>query len=420
MINLRRGIPVGTRETKTAVIIILVTGLLLVGSPVAAADETIPDWLLTPVPELDGPVVSLDCCGDGEVLCVTYTSEPYSVGFEVRNLFLGETVVLSFDWDPAENGWPGYYLGLPFDTTASPDGRKVAVKYEFTEFDPAVTTSSERKCFISILLVMDRTTGEISPVAVVDEALPVASHAFSADSRYLMADRVLECAPDHAAYMDFEERVAGLCHDIWFLPWKDVVYYDTVTRITEFRDDAELSCFDYYKCPYSDYFCNNLEHNYQPGTESGWFPFGELCRSGETGRFEYTGKDYHWVGWVRPDAALLKRDSDCVLAYVDGSSSPAPPADWVIYWWFMDDSYLFSLDGGETIRYGLIDWDEFDLDVSIELPLPAHFLDDYTIEDYVPQVGLILRGRDNSEHPGEYMRMNVGPGRVPDRIWNDR
>ncbi len=64
--------------------------------------------------------------------------------------------------------------------------------------------------------------------------------------------------------------------------------------------------------------------------------------------------------WVLDDAILVKKDGEQCLLYADGTIVENPgEIDIEVYCWMPDGKYVFSTDGGRTVLYGSIDWENF-------------------------------------------------------------
>ena len=65
-------------------------------------------------------------------------------------------------------------------------------------------------------------------------------------------------------------------------------------------------------------------------------------------------------GWVGTDALTASYHGTKGLLFTDGRFAPLPGADWIVYLWLSDGSYVFSTDGGATVARGPIDWSTLD------------------------------------------------------------
>jgi hypothetical protein len=64
--------------------------------------------------------------------------------------------------------------------------------------------------------------------------------------------------------------------------------------------------------------------------------------------------------WVAVDALTADYHGTRGLIFTDGRFAPLPGSGWIVYSWLDDGSYIFSMDGGDTLRHGLIDWSTFE------------------------------------------------------------
>jgi|GEM_PF-4975308 len=268
---------------------------------------------------------------------VLYVREDSIIGFNPTS---SEGFAWSMDFDPAETGWAG--TGAVRRLAAA--GGTVLV---FIDLVPPV----EEMYGMSIP----------APVGVVGCAadgsgarllgLTRASDAYETEAlpggRYITATGISRSEPDAEHYLDYVTGEMAL--DL--LPESDLISTADGSRysLPGLDLDGEHSW-----CPYSPRVVLQRES-----------PVIMLLDT-EVPRVDSTvevGSSYPGIDireWVAVDALTASYHGTRGLLFMDGRFAPLPEGGWTVYRWLEDGSYIFSLDGGDTLRHGPIDWNTFE------------------------------------------------------------
>jgi hypothetical protein len=274
----------------------------------------------------------------------------------------------SCDWQPAGDGWSE--LGRIVVLSTSPDGQWVCLAREVGadakllaqragDAEPLGNLRGfEHLWAVAILLCrVDGSGARLVGLGV--EAGGGPDYDFTMDSSRLVGQPFLPCLPDALSCYKYMSR-------IWeVLPIPQFNCVDVSTGERGLLPDLPVSD-GYWKCPYSDNF--RAENNWYDEHQFSTFDGGGILGQYSCPPPEGYGRMH---GWVLPDAVLLSQADGQGLLYIDGTYHPAPTAGWEVYCWLDDGSYLFSDDGGQSIKYGKVDWPTFSVDWYVTLPALA-------------------------------------------------
>ncbi len=206
------------------------------------------------------------------------------------------------------------------------------------------------------LVILCGPTGNNPRVAALTILVGGGPHfAFNQAGTRLYGSPILPCAPTPAGYAEYINDPGGE------RDWPEYNYIDLESWEPGFQPDLYLGD-GFWKCPYSDNF--RIENNWYAVHE-----FSNLTGGGILGRWASPdGVEAHIDGWVLEDAVLLIGPSAYGLLWVDGRFIAAPHQRWRVYCWLSDGTYIFSDDGGESVKYGKVDWSSFSVDWWVDRP----------------------------------------------------
>lgn len=300
-------------------------------------------------------IIVLDCVpvAGGAVLCELVDYDFAFSGFALVDALSGEQTPWVPDWRPEDDGWE------PVDNTAftileaSPDGQWVCFDYPvYLPEDIPITHEGMRWVQAVVLSRADGTGARAVALSILVGGGP--GFAFSHDGRRIYGSPILPCEPDAEHFAEFASATDG-----WV--GEPCNYIEVATGARGYQEGVELGD-GFWKCPYSDNY--RIENNWYAVHE-----FGNLTTGGILGRWESPDERSAYVdGWVLADAVLLSGPAAHGLLYVDGRFVPAPSEGWHCYGWLGDGTYIFSDDGGETVKYGKVDWSSFTVDWWVARP----------------------------------------------------
>jgi hypothetical protein len=272
------------------------------------------------------------------------------------------------DWSPAADGWDT--TGSVFQMHASADGQWVyfaqAVGADVDKLSGGKPVSGMLP-FIqqiwAVAVVLARTDGSTAhAVGLGIEAGGGPQYDFNTASTRLFG-QFEPCLPDAKHFFEY-------CYAGWETPSLERFnYVDIATGERGSVKDLPISD-GFWKCPYSDYF--RAENNDYDTHEFSTFDGG-----GIVGKFSGPPPEGHgnMRGWVLEDAALISEFGGQGLLYVDGTFKMAPKPIWDVRCWLPDGTYIFSDDGGASLKYGKVDWSSLSVDWYVPRPDLTQYAD---------------------------------------------
>lgn len=278
------------------------------------------------------------------------------------------------DWDPQADGWRPADGSTTF-LTASPDGQWLCYDL-WAEVPEDVQINFEHMRNAELVMISHPDGSEARPVGVTIQVGGGPQFDFTADSTWLVGQPFLACKPTPESY-------ARYLNNDWDDPdVQEFNYYDLGTGQYGWVDDVSTGD-GYWKCPYSDNF--RIENNWYAEHQ-----FSNFKTGGILGTWTSPEEvDAPLSGWVLQDAVLLDGETFSGLLYVDGTTLPAPSPGWEVYCWLPDGSYIFSDDGGRSVKYGKVDWTTFTIDWAVDRPDLVDYLR-YTIVPLRDSSGVLL------------------------------
>ncbi len=240
------------------------------------------------------------------------------------------------EYSPVMDGWG--YVGTVRGLMLSPDGSTLCWLEQVTvpdELQPEEGYVPGPICIVAA--TPDGADGRILGLSFDVGGGP--GFSFTRDSRYVFGSPLLDCPPnpeDYVAYFADEAEYEGM----------EGFMIDVVTGERS-GGRGDLLGDGFNPNPWSDLVA------------SGWYPPNMIAdvTTGEVLLEDTTVNTPAIIStWVLPDAGLARSTDGQVLRYADGREVPVPGGEISFYGAVGEGDYLFSMDGGETLLLGGINW----------------------------------------------------------------